>query len=189
MLKTCYFIKKRLWYRCFPASFAKHLNSPILQEISKQLLLRIISWDSFWMQPFKINNKDTRTTATERCSNYFVVDFRKIVIIPTGIYLLKSIQNTRTEGEICSKLTIKTPEWRQWYCTDVIIVNFNHILHINLVFPLFFRTSKCRLRHGYFDAKFIVKTNIVWNVNMFFYDLYYFKFGFVSTRISNVKNV
>ena len=31
--------------------------------------------------------------------------------IPTGIYLLKvSSRNTRTKSEICSKVTIKTPE-------------------------------------------------------------------------------
>ena len=36
----------------------------------------------------------------------------------TGIYLLKANnKNTRTRSEICSKLTIKTPERRQWlYC-------------------------------------------------------------------------
>ena len=34
---------------------------------------------------------------------------------PNGIYLLKvSNRNARTRCEICSKLTIKTPERRQW---------------------------------------------------------------------------
>ena len=34
---------------------------------------------------------------------------------PTGIYLLKvNNRNTRTRCEICSKLTIKTPERRQF---------------------------------------------------------------------------
>ena len=34
---------------------------------------------------------------------------------PAGIYLLKvNDRNTRTRCEICSKLTIKTPERRHW---------------------------------------------------------------------------
>ena len=68
------------------------------REIREQLLLRIIPWDSFWMQPFKNNNKDTRTAATEHYSYYFVVDFRKVVVIPTGIYLLKSIRKHQNNG-------------------------------------------------------------------------------------------
>ena len=36
--------------------------------------------------------------------------------IPAGIYLLKvNKRNTRTRCEICSKLTIKTPERRYWH--------------------------------------------------------------------------
>ena len=56
---------------------------------------------------------------------------------PTGIYLFKvSNRNTRTRFEICSKLTIKTPELRQWRCSGVSIVNFGHTLHLVLVFLL-----------------------------------------------------
>ena len=47
---------------------------------------------------------------------------------PVGIYLLKvNYRNTRTRCEICSKLTIKTPEQRQWRRSGVFIVNFEHI--------------------------------------------------------------
>ena len=41
-------------------------------------------------------------------------------------------QNT----EICSKLTIKTPERRHSHRYGVFIVNFEQILHDFLVFPL-----------------------------------------------------
>ena len=44
--------------------------------------------------------------------------------------------NTRTRCEICSKLTIKIPERRQWRRSGVFIVNFEHILHLILVFLL-----------------------------------------------------
>ena len=57
--------------------------------------------------------------------------------IPAGIYLLKvNNRNTRTRCEICSKLTINTPERRQWRRSGVFIVNFEHISHLVLVFLL-----------------------------------------------------
>ena len=56
---------------------------------------------------------------------------------PAGIYLLKvNNRNTRTRCEICSKLTIKTPERCHWRCSGVFVVNFGHILHLILVFLL-----------------------------------------------------
>ena len=52
---------------------------------------------------------------------------------PTGIYLLKvNNKSTKTRCEICSKLTIKTPERRRR--SGVFIVNFEHISHLVLVF-------------------------------------------------------
>ena len=45
-------------------------------------------------------------------------------------------RNTRTRCEICSKLTIKTPERRHWRRSGVFIVNFEHISHLVLVFLL-----------------------------------------------------
>ena len=54
---------------------------------------------------------------------------------PVGIYLLKvNNRNTRTRSAICSKLTIKTPERRQWSRSGVFIVNFEHISRLDLVF-------------------------------------------------------
>ena len=50
---------------------------------------------------------------------------------PAGIHMFKMNQrNTRTRCEICSKLTIKTPECR----SGVLIFNFEHISHLALVF-------------------------------------------------------
>ena len=44
-------------------------------------------------------------------------------------------RNTRTRCEICSKLTIKTPEQRRRR-SGVFILNFEHISHLVLVFLL-----------------------------------------------------
>ena len=45
-------------------------------------------------------------------------------------------RNTSLRCEICSKLTIKIPERRQWRRSGIFIVNFEHIPHLVLVFPL-----------------------------------------------------
>ena len=56
---------------------------------------------------------------------------------PGGIYLFKvNGRNTRPISEICSKLTIETPDQRYWCHSGVFIVNFEHILHFVLVFLL-----------------------------------------------------
>ena len=58
-------------------------------------------------------------------------------IYPVGIYLLQvNNRNTRTRCEICSKLTIRTPERRHWRRSGVFIVNSEHISHLVLVFLL-----------------------------------------------------
>ena len=50
---------------------------------------------------------------------------------PVGNYMFKvSNRNSRTRYEICSKLTIKISERRQW---GIFIVNFKHVLHLVLV--------------------------------------------------------
>ena len=56
---------------------------------------------------------------------------------PAGVYLLKvNNRNTRKRCEICSKLTIKTPEQRQWRRCGVFVVNFEHISYLVPVFLL-----------------------------------------------------
>ena len=48
--------------------------------------------------------------------------------IPVGNYMFKvNNRNTITRCEICSKLTIKTPERRYWRRSDVFIVNFEQV--------------------------------------------------------------
>ena len=48
---------------------------------------------------------------------------------PAETYLLKVInRNTRTRCEICSKLTITTPERCQWRRSGVFIVSFEHLI-------------------------------------------------------------
>ena len=54
-------------------------------------------------------------------------------MIPANIYLFKvTNRSIRKTCEICSKLTIKTPEPSQWRPSGVFIVNFEHISHLFL---------------------------------------------------------
>ena len=56
---------------------------------------------------------------------------------PARIYLIKVTNvNIRTMCEIYSKLTIKTPERRQWRHSGYFTVTFEQISHIVLVFSL-----------------------------------------------------
>ena len=62
---------------------------------------------------------------------------------PANIYLLQvNYKNTRKRYEICSKLTIKTQEQRQWRLSGVFTVNFGHISNLFIVFLLLLWTGK-----------------------------------------------
>ena len=54
------------------------------------------------------------------------------VIIPLKV----NNRNTSTRCEICSELTVKTPERPQWRRFGDVIVNFQHISHLLPVFLL-----------------------------------------------------
>ena len=74
--------------------------------------------------------------AFKNCFEVTYMPIKPILNVYTSanIYLLKcNNRNTRKRCEICSKLTIKTPERRPWRCSGVFI-NFEHIPHLFLVF-------------------------------------------------------
>ena len=47
--------------------------------------------------------------------------------------------------EICSKLKLKTPEWRQWRRSGVFSFTFKHIWHLFWCFYCWIRTSNTRI--------------------------------------------
>ena len=61
--------------------------------------------------------------------------------------------------EICSKLTIKTPERRRWRRSDVFNVNFEHVSRFFLVFILF--TLNKQILAGYFRNSFSFFSHIL----------------------------
>ena len=54
-----------------------------------------------------------------------------LIINSVGIGLLKvNNRSIRTSCEMCSMLTVKTPERRHWHRSGVFIVNFEHISYL-----------------------------------------------------------
>ena len=54
--------------------------------------------------------------------NIFIICF-----LSNSYLLIFSNRNTRKSCEIRSQLTIKTSDWQQWRCSDVLNVNSEHI--------------------------------------------------------------
>ena len=72
-----------------------------------------------------------------RCSTMVLIEEEVCLMKLLNLKLPKvNNRNTRTRCETCSKLTIKIPERRQWRRSGIFIVNFEHILHLVLVFLL-----------------------------------------------------
>ena len=75
------------------------------------------------------------TSISQNTSARLLVSVSSIHAIPAGTYLLKvNNRNTSTGCEICLKLTIKTPEGRQWRCIAGWDID---ILHLETLYFLF----------------------------------------------------
>ena len=109
--------------------------------------------------------------------------YRKINI-PVNTYLIKvNKRNTRKRYERCSKLTIQTPERRNWRSCCVFIANFDHILHLLLVFPLLTLNEWIFAYMKALDIKFFFykpKTRTLINRDPMLYSPSFAKFGRVD---------
>ena len=57
--------------------------------------------------------------------------FPQVWFFPAAHYMLRvNNRNIRARCEICSKLTIKTPDQRQWRRSGVFTINLEHISHL-----------------------------------------------------------
>ena len=115
-----------------------NLNRGILTWLF-QTYIRVFKWRGWssrmlWL--FKIHDTNLFT-----CWLFFTTSFIKHAsperFYLSGNYMFKvNNRNIRARCEICSKLTIKTAERRQWRRSGVSILNFEHISHLVLVFLL-----------------------------------------------------
>ena len=87
-------------------------------------------------------------------------------VSPAGNYIIKvNHGNRRTGCEICLKLTIKTPERRQWCRFGVFIVNFKHTSHLVLLFLLLtLWTWKYKWTLWTYKYKFEVNKRKTWKI-------------------------
>ena len=86
------------------------------------------------------------------------------LIFPANNYLFKvNNREARKKCEICSEVTIKTPEWRHWCHSGVFIVNFEHISYLFLVFLLL--TWNKQILAGFLPSIIfsISSVTIIWN--------------------------
>ena len=122
--------------------------SPALTYFSPVLhfILQPVSWCGLLLKWLvSIWNRLIWTNFLFYFSVYIIVFVNGLVCISTypasnDIFKVNN-RNTRKRCEMCSKLTIKTPEGRHWSPSGVFIVNFEHIPHLALVF-LFIALSK-----------------------------------------------
>ena len=69
--------------------------------------------------------------------------------------MFKVNRKTGKRCEICSKLTLKTPERRQWRHSGVFIVDFEHISHLVPEFLFLTLHINCRLGDIFLSSKII----------------------------------
>ena len=86
-LRSAALLKKRLWFRCFPGKFVKFKKTAFFIEHLRWLLLNQLP-NTLHFGVYKRKTSTSNTLA--------------------GNYMFN--RNNRTRCEICSKLTIKTPE-------------------------------------------------------------------------------
>ena len=91
----------------------------------------------FWISKCRLGTGLVSPSGNHRQESFQLLTYVWLCITPKNIYLFKTNNgNIRTMQEICSKLTIKTSEWRQWCRSGVFLINFEHISNIFPTFPL-----------------------------------------------------
>ena len=68
--------------------------------------------------------------------------------------------------ELCSKMTIKIPKWRQWRCSDAFIAKFEHISHNAVVFPLMSLNKYMWTGKEYQEVTFWTILEVSWKVEI-----------------------
>ena len=115
----------------------------------------------------------------------------RLQIYPAGIYLFKiNNENTRTMCEICSKLTIKTPERRQWPLSQSTFGQSRHLLPFTS--ETFMKTLWClqwyirKYVHNFIWIRSKV-ANVNRNINVFLFK--YFSFANAHPPKKDVLNI
>ena len=108
---------------------------------------------------------------------------------PSGQLHVQSYnRNTRTRCEICSRLTINTPERCQWHGSGVFVVSFEHFQYTSGFLKLFCRGSE---RDKRYHLTFISQTDYSINSKLLILPLFWshtWKYNIEgSERLTKVK--
>ena len=125
---------------CFNTSFSRLADS-LAAHYSCLITSNFTNRFSYPSQVKYFHHKDTVAVKIENTIFTFYFDkiFHFIVTFspwgpnPANIYLFKANNRNRIKYEICSKLTIKTPEWSHWRRSSVFIVSFEHFTSFSSV--------------------------------------------------------
>ena len=114
------------------------------------------------------------------CWHWWVKQERNQRIFPANIYLFNvNNRNTRKRCEICSKLTIKTPERRQWRLMfSLLTLNMFHIFSIVSIVDF----EQVKVSWVVHSALSIFKSMILFSAKFFIsnYSLFYFNVRMIA---------
>ena len=146
-------IYSNLW-KCFLST--RWINGIVIWDGSIvcwcfHIIYRKLKYFSFWRRVVKtkLGNREYLSILEQCCSEsirYLAISIAASYVydFPANICLLKvNNRNTGKKCEICSKLTIETPERRAWRRCGIFIVDFEHISCLFPVSLLLLWTSKC----------------------------------------------
>ena len=85
----------------------------------KQILIATVEYNLYWGLSSELKVANLRTS-------------NKNGLVPSKHQFKVNKRNDSKRCKICSKLATKKPEWRQWCCSGVFIVNFEHISYLFL---------------------------------------------------------
>ena len=106
-------------------SFLKRIDAKLRKSSKRERSVKRI-----WNQ----SEKNLKPICDTKRENRIRHTAATLILFPAGNYMFKvNNRNTRARCEICLKLTIKIPEWRQrlWTyftpCSRVSVANFEHV--------------------------------------------------------------
>ena len=111
----------------------------IFQSQKKKIFMKSRKIFRNWEKYLKIekNVLESRNILLQESRKNLEFNAMSPMNLPANIYLFKvNNRNTRKKVWNMFKVNKKTPERRQWYRSDVLIVNFEHIPYLVLLFLL-----------------------------------------------------
>ena len=116
----------------------------MMMQVTRCYFTVLLNWQRYWQYFFG------RMLIQELQFSYKIFMFNLKTHTQANIHQLKvNHSSTRKSCKMCSKVTIKTPEWSHWHRYGVFIVNLKQISHYFLVFLLLHFSSNSFLNNKF----------------------------------------